>query len=148
MTASYWSVLRHVTPTCRIDPAHNYSLGAFLRLCFGKNVSIGALTLLSLEATQLAPEGLVAVLEIGDSTYIGEMNNLRADHGIKIGSKCMISQGVSIEDGVWIGAHFTILPGVTRERRHSRYDQVMDLARRGIDHLLPPAKSGTRAELP
>ena len=87
-----------------------------------------------------APGAEYASLEIGDSTYIGELNNLRAFGGIRIGAKCLISQGVSIigsnhsttlgaaamdqpsrtdkmgvviEDDVWIGANSVILPGVT-----------------------------------
>jgi acetyltransferase-like isoleucine patch superfamily enzyme len=78
---------------------------------------------------------------VGDSTYIGEQNNIRASGGrIIIGSNCLVSQQVSmivanheynagtiiknqdwsesnnfiaIEDDVWIGAGVTILPGVT-----------------------------------
>lgn len=78
---------------------------------------------------------------VGDNTYIGENNNLRAADGvITIGDNCMISQGVTIvtsnhliaknkliveqawsskrsaiiiEDDVWIGANAVILPDVT-----------------------------------
>jgi acetyltransferase-like isoleucine patch superfamily enzyme len=125
---------------CRIDARAIIRLGPGYQLRLGKDVIIGALTLLSLEADPNAPNGQGAVLEIGDSTYIGEMNNLRADHGIRIGTKCLISQGVSIissnhsttlgvaatdqpartdragvtiEDDVWVGTNSTILPGVT-----------------------------------
>lgn len=80
-------------------------------------------------------------LYIGDNTYIGEYQNIRASGGIiKIGNNCSISQhitiiasnhntakdininqqgwdkkktGVLIEDDVWIGANSVILPGVT-----------------------------------
>lgn len=80
-------------------------------------------------------------LYIGDKTYIGEYQNIRASGGIiKIGNNCNISQhisiiasnhntakdininqqgwdkkktGVLIEDDVWIGANSVILPGVT-----------------------------------
>lgn len=79
-------------------------------------------------------------LEIGENTYIGEYNNIRAGGGIiKIGKNCSISQhismiasnhlidrtkliskqawdikrtGIEIEDDVWIGANSVILPGV------------------------------------
>jgi acetyltransferase-like isoleucine patch superfamily enzyme len=80
-------------------------------------------------------------LIIGDRTYIGEFNNLRASGGlISIGKNCLISQNISIvaanhsikkdtfinsqpwdtnknfvviEDDVWIGCGAQILPGVT-----------------------------------
>lgn len=83
-------------------------------------------------------------LTIGDHTYIGEYNNIRAAGGeIHIGSKCLISQHITmvssnhgiakdaliynqpwtvehnfivIEDDVWIGANSVILPGVTIKR--------------------------------
>lgn len=78
---------------------------------------------------------------IGDNTYIGEYNNIRAAGGtISIGNNCLISQHITIvcsnhlisknqlivkqpwtlennfvkiEDDVWIGANSVILPGVT-----------------------------------
>jgi acetyltransferase-like isoleucine patch superfamily enzyme len=80
-------------------------------------------------------------LKIGDHTYIGEYNNIRASGGsIIIGNYCAISQHISIiasnhsikkkefigkqpwslvnnyiviKDDVWIGANSVILPGVT-----------------------------------
>jgi acetyltransferase-like isoleucine patch superfamily enzyme len=83
----------------------------------------------------------VSRLEIGDNTYIGEFNNIRASGGkISIGNNCLISQhisliasnhlarrdflirdqvwdtlkkGITIGDDVWIGANSVILPGVT-----------------------------------
>lgn len=79
-------------------------------------------------------------LYIGEGTYIGEYNNIRASGGIiRIGNNCSISQhismiasnhgialgknissqkwdeskaGITIEDDVWIGANCVILPGV------------------------------------
>lgn len=79
-------------------------------------------------------------LYIGERTYIGEYNNIRASGGvIRIGNKCSISQhismiasnhstvlgidissqkwdesktGITIGDDVWIGANCVILPGV------------------------------------
>lgn len=79
-------------------------------------------------------------LVIGDGTYIGEYQNIRASGGIiMIGRNCGISQhnsliasnhgtslgvdinkqqwdtaktGITIEDDVWIGANSVILPGV------------------------------------
>jgi acetyltransferase-like isoleucine patch superfamily enzyme len=83
-------------------------------------------------------------LEIGDNTYIGEFNNIRAGGGeIIIGNNCAISQHITIvasnhginkntliqkqpwitnnnhviiKDDVWIGANSVILPGVTIEQ--------------------------------
>jgi len=80
-----------------------------------------------------------SILEVGEQTYIGQFNNIRASGStIKIGSKCLIAQfvtivgtnhgisasecitdqvfdmkkaGVTIGDDVWIGANATILPG-------------------------------------
>ena len=79
-------------------------------------------------------------LIIGEDTYIGEYNNIRASGGvISIGRRCSISQhismiasnhgtslgddiqrqgweqtktGITVEDDVWIGANSVILPGV------------------------------------
>jgi len=79
-------------------------------------------------------------LEIGQNTYIGELNNIRASGAkVKIGDNCLISQQVSIiganhlyrkgtlilddlwdeeknfveiEEDVWIGCGAKILPGV------------------------------------
>ena len=126
--------------SCRIDPRAIIRLGRGYRLVLGMHVAIGALTFISIEGDPNAPDAENASLEIGDSTYIGELNNLRAFGGIRIGAKCLISQGVSIigsnhstalgaaamdqpsrtdkmgvviEDDVWIGANSVILPGVT-----------------------------------
>lgn len=73
-------------------------------------------------------------LEIGDHTWIGENAWLDSLDHIRIGSHCCISQGVYfctgnhdwtdpafglvikpivIEDGAWVGARATVLPGVT-----------------------------------
>lgn len=125
---------------CRIDPRAVIRVGKSCRLTLGRYVSVGALTVISVEPDLHAAPGDFAVLEIGDHTYIGELNNIRAAGGIRIGSKCLISQGVSIisanhssalglpitdqpsrndirgvviEDDVWIGTNATILPGVT-----------------------------------
>lgn len=80
-------------------------------------------------------------LQIGNYTYVGEFNNIRASGGvIRIGNHCLISQHITlicsnhqikkdmlideqpwtdnnnfiiIHDDVWIGANSVILPGVT-----------------------------------
>ncbi|WP_281245492.1 acyltransferase [Granulicella pectinivorans] len=125
---------------CRIDPRAIIRVGHDCHLKFGRNVVIGALTFISVEPDLHAAPGDVANLDVGDFTYIGEGNNLRAAGGIRIGSNCLISQGVSIissnhsselgrpiteqpsrtdkkgvtiQDDVWIGTNATILPGVT-----------------------------------
>ena len=81
------------------------------------------------------------ILSVGEGTYIGNHNNIRAAGGdITIGKNCLISQhvslisanhtfpknreiksspwdqkktGIIIEDDVWIGCNSVILPGVT-----------------------------------
>lgn len=125
---------------CRIDPRAVIHVGKSCTLQLGRDVTIGALSILAVEPDLHAGPGDYAVLEIGDSTYIGEANNLRAAGGIRIGANCLISQGVSIissnhssklglpiteqpsrtdkkgvtiGDDVWIGTNSTILPGVT-----------------------------------
>jgi putative colanic acid biosynthesis acetyltransferase WcaF len=73
-------------------------------------------------------------LEIGDYSWIGEHAWLDSLDKIKIGNNCCISQGVyfctgnhdwtdpafglvvkpiTVEDGAWVGARATVLPGVT-----------------------------------
>jgi len=125
---------------CRIDPRAIIRIKKHCRLSFGKNVVIGAYTLLSIEPEGVTGPENAAVLEVGDYTYFGEFNNIRVTGLVRIGAKCLISQGVSIigsnhsfapgvpmqhqpqrndkvgvtiEDDVWIGTNSTILPGVT-----------------------------------
>jgi putative colanic acid biosynthesis acetyltransferase WcaF len=73
-------------------------------------------------------------LEIGNYTWVGEGTWLDSLDKIKLGNNCCISQGVyfctgnhdwtdpafglivkpiSVEDGAWVGARATVLPGVT-----------------------------------
>ena len=127
----------------RIDPRAIVRVSKNGTILLGQNVVIGALTFISVEPDLHADPARKPWLEVGDDTYIGEMNNIRAAGGIRIGSKCLISQGVSIissnhsterglaitdqpprtdkegvniQDDVWIGTHATILPGVTLGR--------------------------------
>jgi len=109
----------------------------------GKGVYISEYTVIDLSYNLLNTNTAcqLSKLEIGDYTYIGSFNNIRASGGnIHIGIKCLISQfvtivaanhstalgkpiteqpwstertGVSIGDDVWIGAGACILPGVT-----------------------------------
>lgn len=124
----------------RIDPRAIIRVSKHGRIQLGQSVVIGALTFISVEQDLHALPEHQPWLEVGDDTYIGEMNNIRASGGIRIGAKCLISQGVSIisanhstalgspmtdqpsrtdkhgvviEDDVWIGTNATILPGVT-----------------------------------
>ena len=99
----------------------------------GKGSSIHRGTVVS-----IASHDIKSSILIGENTYIGENNNMRAADGvISIGNNCLISQGitivtsnhgierglsvtqqpwvskkgqVTIEDGVWIGANAIILP--------------------------------------
>lgn len=119
------------TAVLRQDPGTTFSLG--------RHSSIGDYTVLTIsrgEGGQDVDSGIV----IGQETYIGEHNNLRAGGGfLRIGNKCLISQGVAlvtsnhsvvrgmpmrdqpwdtrklgvtIEDDVWIGCNAAVLPGV------------------------------------
>jgi len=87
------------------------------------------------------PAGGHGEVRIGDSTWIGQYNNLRACEGgdVVVGSNCLVSQfctlvasnhgtkrsdliqsqppdpsrlGVTIEDDVWLGAGVSVMPGV------------------------------------
>ncbi len=106
-------------------------------LHIGKNTSIGAYSLIY--SFEIDNEKRGSLLSIGEGTYIGEFNNVRACGGkVTIGNYCLISQFVSIiasnhsinkneyiikqkssteknfvviDDDVWIGANCTILPG-------------------------------------
>jgi acetyltransferase-like isoleucine patch superfamily enzyme len=125
---------------CRIDPRAQIRIRKNCRLRFGKSVSIAAYTVIWVWPDRITRPDSVATLEVGDFTYFGELNNIRVSGITRIGSKCQISQGVSIigsnhstipgipiidqpwrtdkvdvfiEDDVWIGANATILPGVT-----------------------------------
>lgn len=125
---------------CRIDPRALIRLRKNCRLQFGKHVTIGAYTVITIWPDAIAGPGPATTLEVGDYTYFGALNNIRVAGTTRIGAKCQISQGVSIigsnhsqisgipiidqpsrtdkvgvviEDDVWIGANSTILPGVT-----------------------------------
>lgn len=107
---------------------------------FGKNVYIGAFTVIVVLDDQSTDAYNKSFLSIGPKTYIGEGNNIRASGGqIRIGANCLISQHVTIvasnhntklgqpildqgwskdnnfiviNDDVWIGAGSILLPGV------------------------------------
>jgi acetyltransferase-like isoleucine patch superfamily enzyme len=111
-------------------------------ISIGKGSSIGSFTVVRIEngpGTDLETSSLL----VGENTYIGELNNIRAAGGlIRIGDNVLISQMVTIvasnhsfdqndipiahqkwkrskiviEDDVWIGAGVTILPGAHLSR--------------------------------
>lgn len=111
------------------------------RVVVGKRVSIGDFNILMVgDAPGRRPEK-ACQLEIGDDTYIGDQNNIRAVGGtIRIGRECLVSQqvvlvgsnhgiakgsairtqpwdhqraGIVIGNDVWLGAGVVVLPGVS-----------------------------------
>lgn len=122
-----------------ISPRVSLSIESFSFLKLGHEVVISDFTTLHVRNFDVNINN--SFLEIGDQTFIGEFNNIRAGGGfIKIGRKCLISQhitivasnheyvkgidimdqawdtrknNITIEDDVWIGSHCVILPGVT-----------------------------------
>jgi len=114
------------------------------QLTIGTNSAINAWTTIIIANDTRNPVAADSSLRIGENTYIGEYNNIRAGGGkIEIGSNCSISQHISIiasnhnikkgsniqdqlwsmennfviiKDDVWIGANCVILPGVTIEK--------------------------------
>jgi acetyltransferase-like isoleucine patch superfamily enzyme len=124
----------------RIDPRAQIRIRNNCLLHYGRNVSIGAYTVIRVWPERVNGLGPSATLEVGDFTYFGELNNIRVSGITRIRPKCRISQGVSIigsnhstirgipvvdqpcrtdkvaviiEDDLWIGANATILPEVT-----------------------------------
>ena len=124
---------------CFINESAKIFFNDIKTLYIENDVSIGAFTIIY--CTNEDNKNIKSELSIGQGTYIGEMNNIRASGAkIIIGKKCLISQFVSIigvnhsiekdkyikdqpweinkinvfiEDDVWIGTGSTILPGVT-----------------------------------
>ena len=128
--------IRSNHPTSRISAdvlLNAYQIG---RLELGTGVSICAGTVLSFGDEHNG----FGKISVGDETWIGQYNNLRAGGGeIQIGRGCLISQfctlvasnhgtsldlpiakqipnrdrvNVILEDDVWLGAGVTVLPGV------------------------------------
>ena len=120
---------------CIIDASVKIRIDHPEDLKIGQGVYIGCFTVIRVGGSS---EG-ESKLEIGESTIIAELNNIRAGGGyIKIGKKCLISQHVSIiasnhgfardvyiadqpwstkrnveiGDDVWIGCGVQIMPGV------------------------------------
>ena len=120
------------TFSCNIDNKTHISFDNIRNITIGQGVNIGAFTVVFVTDN--------SKLQIGEKTYIGEQNNIRAAGGdIIIGKKCLISQqvsiigsnhiylkdipiqeqnddiengGVEIGDDVWIGCGSQIMAGV------------------------------------
>lgn len=110
-------------------------------LMISNGVYIGANSVISVRDENFVGAFKNSYLSIGENTYIGENNNIRASGGtVNIGANCLISQNVTIVttnhnikkgelinkqgwslvnnyitigDDVWIGASSVVLPGVT-----------------------------------
>ncbi len=125
--------------SCHIDFRVDIRYDFIEDIEIGKNVRIGPFTVIAVlnyDKDTMRNSKLV----IGEGTYFGQQNNIRATGGnIVIGKKCLISQQVSIiasnhltvpgeyimdqpwtagldviiEDDVWIGCGVQILPGVS-----------------------------------
>ena len=127
------NVRASISPSARID----YDTIDSIKI--GEGVKVGDYTLLGVcSQDKEAPN---SYLEVGERTFIGEFNNIRATGGrIIIGKYCNISQhcsliasnhsiskgeyislqpwdeakvGITIGDDVWVGANSVILPGVS-----------------------------------
>jgi acetyltransferase-like isoleucine patch superfamily enzyme len=128
-------------PSATIAPTVVIRQGKDTTLSIGRHTTIADFTVITLGNDENNAGGVRSGLYIGDDTYIGEQNNLRAGGGvIRIGNKCLLSQaisviasnhsialrdvpirdqpwdtthvGVTIEDDVWIGCNAVLLPGV------------------------------------
>lgn len=130
--------IRRNNPTVKLD--NNLVVMAYRadRLFLGREVTLVGSTILTFGDARNG-YGNIA---IGDASWIGQYNNLRACGGgnISIGRNCLISQfcsligsnhsiergrpiieqgadssrlGVVLEDDVWLGAGVTVMPGVT-----------------------------------
>lgn len=130
--------LRICNPTCYIARRTFLNIDKVSFCEFGQEVSIGNFT--TIHIRNYCKNKNNSKLIIGDNTYIGEFNNIRASGAeITIGKNCLISQHVSIigsnhnydkgsnieeqgwdetknfiqiGDDVWVGANTVILPGV------------------------------------
>jgi acetyltransferase-like isoleucine patch superfamily enzyme len=129
--------LLQANPTCRIDRDVKLIGEKDGCLKFGKQVTVCTGTVLAFGDEQTG-NGTIA---IGDRTWIGQYNNLRAGGGdVTIGNDCLISQfcsliasnnscdrgtpinqqpsdsrrcGVILKDDVWLGAGVVVTSGVT-----------------------------------
>ena len=129
--------IRHENPGCEIDD-HLVVTGlrpGALRICRGARVEAGTVFALGDEVNGWGR------LEIGANSWIGQYNNIRLGGAgvVRVGEDCLISQfctivatnhdtrgraqireaapdvrklGVTIGNGVWLGAGCVVLPGV------------------------------------
>jgi len=125
---------------CTVHPTTVIELEEAGRLVLGRHVTIGEFNVIVARDESPAASVRNCQVRIGDRTYIGAQNNIRAAGGdILIGRDCLISQqvtivasnhgiqrglpmngqpwdtekiGVSIGDDVWVGANAVILPGI------------------------------------
>lgn len=125
-------------PQALINDSNYFLIEDFSNVSLGKGVVIGAYNVFFV--VNYNKDDNSSELHVGDATYIGEQNNIRAAGGkIIIGKKCLISQQVSliaanhsiepakfikdqpwvskgdiiIEDDVWIGCGVQVMSGVT-----------------------------------
>lgn len=130
--------VRNRWPTAKLADDCVIAAYAPQRLRLGEGVSVGSGSVLAFGD---ATNGYGQII-IGDGTWIGQYNNLRAcgDGDIVIGNHCLISQfctlvgsnhgiardrpikaqgadphrlGVRLGDDVWLGAGVAVMPGVT-----------------------------------
>lgn len=131
--------IRKSFPTITLDSKNSFLFKNIDDIKICKYVVIGAYNVICV-LDQFENSHEKSILTIGDGTYIGESNNIRAAGGsISIGNNCLISQQVSIiatdhginkdqlmksqkwvkkgdiviGDDVWIGCSSQILSGVT-----------------------------------
>ncbi|MCG2792764.1 MAG: acyltransferase [Weeksellaceae bacterium] len=105
---------------CKIDHRTQISFDDINNLEIGKNVYVGAFTVIYVLNENDKKD---CKLIIGENTYIGEQNNIRAAGGtIKIGKNCLISQQVSI-----VGSDHTFKKGINIQ------DQAWKAENRGVE---------------
>jgi acetyltransferase-like isoleucine patch superfamily enzyme len=132
--------LKHKFPSICISDKMSIFFENIDQISIGKNIIIEDFTYI---VVQDDPSNNLknSFLQIGNNTYIGQFNNIRAAGGkIIIGNNCLIAQHITIvasnhgidknlpiykqqwdtnrnnviiKDDVWIGANSVILPGVT-----------------------------------
>ena len=132
--------LRRINSTLNITLNNKFICADLNKISIGENVNIGSYNVFCIMNGMADSPNQEVKLSIGNNTYIGDQNNIRATLGnIKIGDNCLISQQVSIfssdhgidkkelirnqdwvtkgdvviEDDVWVGAGVQILSGVT-----------------------------------
>jgi acetyltransferase-like isoleucine patch superfamily enzyme len=123
---------------CYIDKKAIFKYDYIEDVVIEKNVYIGAYSIVYVTNNDVSKRN--SSLHIGENTYIGELNNIRAAGGkIRIGKNCLISQQTSliasnhlyakkglirdnlsdekknfidVEDDVWVGCGAKLLPGI------------------------------------